>query len=159
MTDYEKITEQFFSVNFFVLESSSNLEKLKIIFTYNGLDCFLNFIYFFLGCTATVPVSRLSLVVASGLLIVAASPVAEHGPQGSRVSVVAACSLQSTGSVVVVPRLSSFTACGIFPCLLHWQEDSLSTVPPGKSLNFLLNSLQKAFSINIPLNNSQNGQQ
>ena len=83
MTDYEKITEQFFSVNFFVLESSSNLEKLKIIFTYNGLDCFLNFIYFFLGCTATVPVSRLSLVVASGLLIVAASPVAEHGPQGT----------------------------------------------------------------------------
>ena len=83
MTDYEKITEQFFSVNFFVLESSSNLEKLKIIFTYHGLDCFLNFIYFFLGCTATVPVSRLSLVVASGLLIVAASPVAEHGPQGT----------------------------------------------------------------------------
>ena len=58
----------------------------------------------------------------------------------------------STGSVVVVPRLSCSTACGIFldqgsnPCLLPWQADSLplshqgslegrflSTRPPGKS--------------------------
>ena len=46
-------------------------------------------------------------------------------------SVVAALRLQSTGSTVVVHRLSCFAACGIFlgqgcnPCLLHWWEDSL----------------------------------
>ena len=45
-------------------------------------------------------------------------------------SVVVAHGLQSTGSVVVVHRLSCFAACGIFldqgssPCLLHWQADS-----------------------------------
>ena len=39
--------------------------------------------------------------------------------------------LQSTGSMVVVHRLSCSAACGIFldqgsnPCLLYWQEDAL----------------------------------
>ena len=55
-------------------------------------------------------------------------------------SAVAAPRLWSTGSVVVVHRLSCSTACGIFldqgsnPCLLHWQADSLplshQTSPP-----------------------------
>ena len=45
-------------------------------------------------------------------------------------SVVVACELWSTGSVVVVRRLSCSVACGIFPdqgsnpCPLHWQADS-----------------------------------
>ena len=44
--------------------------------------------------------------------------------------------LQSTGSIVVVLRLSCFSACGIFldqgsnPCLLHWQADSLPLSHP-----------------------------
>ena len=51
--------------------------------------------------------------------------------QWHRGSVVAAPRLQSTGSIVVVHRLSCSAACGIFPdeglnlCLLHWQVDSL----------------------------------
>ena len=113
------------TVNFFVLESSSNLEKLKIIFTYNGLDCFLNFIYFFLGCTATVPVSRLSLVVASGLLIVAASPVAEHGPQGTW-----AQQFWHTGLAVSWHVDSSWTRDRTrVPCIGRW---ILTTGQPGK---------------------------
>ena len=49
---------------------------------------------------------------------------------GTWASVVVACRLQSTGSVVVAHRLSCSTACGIFleqgsnPCHLHWQADS-----------------------------------
>ena len=57
-----------------------------------------------------------------GLLIAAASLVAEHGLQARR--------LQSTGSVVVAHGLICSAACGIFPnqasnpCPLHWQVDS-----------------------------------
>ena len=46
-------------------------------------------------------------------------------------SVVAAPLAESTGSIAVVPRLSCFAACGIFPdqgagsCLLHGQVDFL----------------------------------
>ena len=51
-------------------------------------------------------------------------------------SVAVAPGLQGTGSVAVVPRLSCSAACGIFPgsipCLLHWQQDSVSLSHPGK---------------------------
>ena len=59
-----------------------------------------------------------SLVVVHGLLIAAASPVAEQG-------------LKRTGSIVVVHGFSCSAACGILPDqglnlrLLHWQVDSL----------------------------------
>ena len=51
-------------------------------------------------------------------------------------SVAVAPRLQGTGSVPVVPWLSCSAACGIFlgsiPCLLHWQQDSVSLSHPGK---------------------------
>ena len=56
-------------------------------------------------------------------------------------SEVAACGLQSTGSVVVAHESSCSTACGIFldqgskPRSLHWQADSYP-LPPGKSFSF-----------------------
>ena len=46
--------------------------------------------------------------------------------------------LWSTGSVIMVLRLSCPAACGIFPdqgsnpCLLHWQEDFFTTEPSQK---------------------------
>ena len=63
-------------------------------------------------------------------LIAAASPIAEHGLQGARASVVVARGPQSTGSVAVAHRLRCSAACGILldqgsnPCPLHWQADS-----------------------------------
>ena len=72
----------------------------------------------------------LPLAVAHGLLIVAASPVAEHGLKAEQTSVAAALGLHSTGSTVA-HQLSGSVACGIFldqglnPDLLHWQADSL----------------------------------
>ena len=79
----------------------------------------------------------LLFVEVCGLLIVVASLVAEHRLQAHRLqqlwhvgSVVVACGLQSTGSVVVAHGLSCSVACGIFldqglnPCPLHWQADS-----------------------------------
>ena len=51
--------------------------------------------------------------------------------QNVQASVVVACGLQSTGSVVVADGLSCSEACGIFLdqglnlCLLQWQADSL----------------------------------
>ena len=75
--------------------------------------------------------SGYSLAEVCGLLIVVASPVEEHRPQGMWASAAAVPGLQSTGSVVVVHALSCPVACGIFPdqgsnlCLPHWQADSL----------------------------------
>ena len=54
-------------------------------------------------------------------------------------SVVAACRLQNTGSIVGMHRLSCSAACGIFPdqvsnlCLLLWQADSLPLSLQGNS--------------------------
>ena len=51
--------------------------------------------------------------------------------------------LQSTGSAVVAHGLGCSAVCGIFldqglnPCPLHWQADSLSIVPPRKSMQVL----------------------
>ena len=72
-----------------------------------------------------------SLVGMQALLIVMASLVVEHGLRSVKASRVAAPRLESTGSGVVVRRLSCSTACGIFgdealnSCLLHRQADSL----------------------------------
>ena len=79
----------------------------------------------------------LLLVAVHRLLITVASLVVEHRLQVHRLqqlwhtgSVVVACGLQSTASVVVAHRLSCSAVCGIFldqgsnPCPLHWQTDS-----------------------------------
>ena len=64
-----------------------------------------------------MPSGGYSLVVVGEFLIAVASLVAEYG-------------LQSTGSVVVVQRLSCFAASGIFPdqrwnhCPLHCKANS-----------------------------------
>ena len=71
-----------------------------------------------------------SLVAVHRLLIAVASLVAEHGLWGARASAVSGPGLQSTGSIVVVHRLSCSTARGTFPGqtssprLLHWQVGS-----------------------------------
>ena len=55
----------------------------------------------------------------------------EQGLSGVWVSVVVVPGLQSTGSIVVVPRPSGSKACGVFPdqglnpCLLPWEVGSL----------------------------------
>ena len=111
---------------------------------------FLNnhFNYFFIfGCTGSSS-HGLSLVVASGgssLLCcegVSLQPlVVEHR-------------LSSSGSVVVVHRLSCSTACGIFLdqrsklCPLQWQADPYSLCHQGgPKLNILLNVDYKALFI------------
>ena len=103
------------------------------------------FIYFWLRWVF-VAAHGLSLVAVSGgllfaavrrLLVAVASLVAEHGLQGCGLqqlwhldSVVVACRLQSSGSVIVVHGLSCSATYGIFPdqgsnpCPLHWQVDS-----------------------------------
>ena len=64
------------------------------------------------------------------LLIAVVSLVVEHRLCGTWASVVVACGLESTGSVVVTQGLSCSSASGIFldqgwnPCPLHWQVDS-----------------------------------
>ena len=70
-------------------------------------------------------------VAVSGLLIAVASLIAEHRPQSSRASLVAACGLQSLGSAVVEHGgLSCSMGGGIIPkqgsnpCPLLLQEES-----------------------------------
>ena len=59
-------------------------------------------------------------------------------------SVIVASRLSSTGSVVVVLRLSRSVACGIFtdqgsnPCFLYWQVDSLPLSHQRRPLSFFL---------------------
>ena len=78
----------------------------------------------------------LHFVAERGLLIVVVSLVTEHRLQAHGLpqlwhvgSVVVACVLQSTDSVVVAHRFSCSAACGIFPdqgsnpCPLHWPAD------------------------------------
>ena len=107
---------------------------------------FLNFIYLFLAalglrcCTRALSScgqQGLLFVVVHGLLIVVASPAAEHRLQAHGLqqlwhegSVVVARGFQSTGSAAVAHEPSCSAACGIFPdqgsnpCPLHWQADS-----------------------------------
>ena len=81
---------------------------------------------------SVVAESRGSSLVAEKhrLLIAVASLVAEHGLWGARASAVSGPGLQTTGSIVVVHRLSCSTARGTFPGqtssprLLHWQVGS-----------------------------------
>ena len=63
---------------------------------------------------------------------------------GTWASAVAAHGLQSTGSVVVMNRLSCSLACGLLleqilnPCPLHWQADSQPLDHQGKPLHFFV---------------------
>ena len=72
----------------------------------------------------------LLFVVVRGLLIAAASPVAEHGLQAHRLQQLWLAGSRRAGSVAVAHGLSCSAACGILPdqgsnpCPLHWQVDS-----------------------------------
>ena len=99
---------------------------------------FFYLIFFFVCIWSSLLHTGFSLVAASGgysslwctgfslcwLLLLGAQALA------AQASVVVACGLYSTGSVVVTHGLSCSAACGIFPdqgsnpCLLHWQADS-----------------------------------
>ena len=97
--------------------------------TWSTVGCFVtySFILFFLAASKSLLLCGLSLfvlsrgyslVVVHGLLIVVASPVAEHRLLGAWTS------------VIMAHRLCCSEACGIFrdwgwnPCPLHWQVDS-----------------------------------
>ena len=64
-------------------------------------------------------------------------------------------SLQGTGSVIEVHRLSSSIACGIFPdqglnlCLLHWQVDSSPLSLQGSTQISALLKVKSLFSVLI----------
>jgi len=73
------------------------------------------FIYVFLAVLGLHCCRGSSLVVVVGLLTAVASLVAEHGLSGTEASVAAAPGLWSTGSVVLVHRLSFSSACGSLP--------------------------------------------
>ena len=116
-----------------------NKSLLKIF-----LMCLLNFIELFLAVLDLRCCAGFSLVVESkgySLIGVAVASLAVL--------------LWSTGSIVVVHRLSCSTTCGIFldqgqnPCLRHWQVDSLPLSHQGTSLVCLFNFLK--FYIGIQL--------
>ena len=122
------------------LEITLTIQSLKLAIYFKGyLPCFIQHsVLFFLAGWVFVAAHGLSLVMAHGgypslwcmgfslwwLLLLRS--------MGSRCmgSVVVACGLYSTGSVVVVYGLSCSAACGIFPdqgsnlCPLHWQAVS-----------------------------------
>ena len=93
------------------------------------LPLLLSFFFFslFLAVPGLCCRSGFSLVVARKLLIAMASPTAEHGLQGTRVSAIAAL---EHSSIVVVHGPSCSAAYGISQdqgsnlCPLHWQTDS-----------------------------------
>ena len=64
---------------------------------------------------------------------------------GTQASVVVACGLQSTGSVVVAHGLSRSAACGIFPdqdsnpCPMNLQVDSQPLYHQGRPYHLILN--------------------
>ena len=81
-----------------------------------------------------------------------------HRLQGAWASVDEATGLQSTGTIVVVYRLSCSWACGIFLdqgsnlCLLHWQVNSLPLSHQGSPIIifasiYSLNFMQYIFSV------------
>ena len=143
------------------LNSLCRTEKfIQTIFYY--LLIFLRFLFvLFLIWLRWVFVAahRLSLVAASGgysllwcagfslrwlfLLRSTGSRCMGFSSCGTRASVVVACGLQSTGSVVVAHRLSCSVVCGIFldqglnPCPLHWQVDSQPLCHQGSPRDFL----------------------
>ena len=81
-----------------------------------------------------------SLAAIHSLLVAVTSFLEEHR-------------LQSTGSIVVVGRLSFSKACGIFldqgsnPCLLHWQAD---TLPLSHQETPQFHSFNTIYSVIIP---------
>ena len=94
------------------------------LFYYNFLAAFWVFIaahWFFSSC------DELGLLPNCG---VPASHCGGFFSCGAQASIVAACGLSSTGSVVVARGFSYSAACGIFPdqglnlCPLHWWVDS-----------------------------------
>ena len=101
--------------------------------------CFFKhlFIYFIFGCTGSLWLRGLSSRCGQWelLLFVVFSL---HELRGSQASVATACVLSSCGSWVLEHRLTScgykfsrfteweiFLDCGLNPCLLYWQVDSL----------------------------------
>ena len=124
------------------LTQQPNNDNSALNFLFLKLQChsFLKKYYLFVfGCSGSLLLLRLSLVVSRGyflvvvcgLLIAVASLVSEHR-------------LQSTGSIVVAQELC-FQTCGIFldqgsnPSPLHWQADSQPLDHQG-SRNSLTNS-------------------
>ena len=99
-----------------------------LICTPSPWDLFFFFLIFIYFCLHSVFVAAhgLFLAVLSG----GPSPVAVYRPPTVVASLVAACELQSAGSVVVVLGPSCPSTCAIFPeqglnlHLLHWQADS-----------------------------------
>ena len=85
-------------------------QLIYLFLTVLGLHCC---VWTFFSC-AEWGLCTTVFIVVHELLIAVASLVAECRFQGIWPSVVAAHRLQSTGSVVVVHRLSRFAACGIF---------------------------------------------
>ena len=131
----------FFSFIFFLVKVNCCLSTY-IFSERNIIDCYsllaqtqssypFDFFFFF-GCVGSLLLHTgfLQLQQAGATLHCSAVSCCGAWALGMRASVVVACGLQSTGSVVVVHGLSCFTACGIFPdqgsnpCPLHWQADS-----------------------------------
>ena len=117
---------------------------LKLLIFFNK---FIYFIYLFLAalglCCCTQAFSSFG---EQGLFIVARAYCSDFSccrawTLGTWGSVVVARRLQSTGSVVVVHRLSRSVACGIFSdqgsnlCPLKWQADSQPLDHQGSPLN------------------------
>ena len=119
----------------------SNPLYRTVILSYFILFIYLNlFIYIFIfGCLGSwllcvgfvqLRERELRFVAVSGLLIAVASLCCGAQIIDVWASVVVACRLQSTGSVVVAHGFSCSAACGIFQdqgsnqCPLYWQADS-----------------------------------
>ena len=93
----------------------------RILWIYGGAGSLLLHIF-----SLVVGSRDSSPAAVCGLLLVAASLVAEHGLQGALALAVAALGLQSAGSIAVAHGFSFSVARGIFLdqglnlCLLHW---------------------------------------
>ena len=115
-----------------------NQEPPTGIFKKNNFIYFFGFIYF--GCAGSSLLCGFSPSCSEQGLLSGCAVRASHGCDfsccgaqalGKRPSVVVACGLQSTGSVVVANGLSCPESCGVFLdqglnlCLLYWRADSL----------------------------------
>ena len=103
---------------------------MVVLFLKLDLPFFMNL---FTGCTGSLLVYALSLVMETG----GCASVAVHG--FSLWSARSRCA----GSIVVVHGLNCSMACAVFPdqglipCLLHWQVDSYPLYHQGSPLNLL----------------------
>ena len=116
-------------ISFGSLQKQKNIGEKQVIlvtffFGYAGSSLLMGFLL-------VVASEGYSPLVLCRLLIVVASPVAEHRLQCARTSAVVAPGLQHTSSPVVAHGLQFSVASEIFPdqgsnlSLLHWQTDSL----------------------------------